>query len=342
MKRIAFFDAKPYDRESFDRVNSQYEIHYYEDKLNPETARLAAGFDAACAFVNDDVGTQTVRILIDEGVGVLAMRCAGYSNVDFQAAEGRLTVVRVPAYSPHAVAEHAMGMLLTVNRRLHKAYIRTREFNFNISGLTGVDLYGKTAGVIGTGKIGRAFIELCRGFGMRVIAHDPYPAEGIDYVPLTQLLHESDVISLHCPLTQQSHHLLDEAAYSRMKRGAFIINTSRGALIDSTALLKALNDGTVRGAGLDVYEEETEYFYEDRSIEPIRDDVLSLLVSKPNVLITSHQAFLTEEALANIASTTLANLDEYFSGRELTNEVRYHRETGRVVEDPRRLQTAHN
>ena len=235
-----------------------------------------------------------------------------------------------------------MGMLLTVNRRLHKAYIRTREFNFNISGLTGVDLYGKTAGVIGTGKIGRAFIELCRGFGMRVIAHDPYPVEGIDYVPLEQLLSESDVISLHCPLTQQSYHLLDEAAFAQMKRGAFIINTSRGALIDSTALLKALNDGTVRGAGLDVYEEETEYFYEDRSIEPIRDDVLSLLVSKPNVLITSHQAFLTEEALSNIASTTLANLDEYFSGRELTNEVRYHRESGRVVEYPRRLKQARN
>ena len=337
MKRIAFFDAKPYDRESFDRANTQYDIHYFEDKLNPETARLAAGFDAACAFVNDDIGTATVRNLIDEGVGVLAMRCAGYSNVDFEAAEGRLTVVRVPAYSPHAVAEHAMGMLLTVNRRLHKAYIRTREFNFNISGLTGVDFHGKTAGVIGTGKIGRAFIDLCRGFGMRVIAHDPYPVEGIDYVPLEVLLAQSDVISLHCPLTNQSYHLLDETAFERMKRGVFLINTSRGALIDSTALLKALNDGTVRGAGLDVYEEETEYFYEDRSIEPIRDDVLSLLVSKPNVLITSHQAFLTEEALANIAETTLRNLDEYFSGQELTNEVRYHRETGKVVEDPRRL-----
>lgn len=337
MKRIAFFDAKPYDRESFDRANVHYEIHYFENKLTPETARLAAGFDAACAFVNDDISAETIRILHEGGVGALAMRCAGYSNVDFRAADGRIRVLRVPAYSPHAVAEHAIGMLLTVNRRLHKAYIRTREFNFNISGLTGVDLYGKTAGVIGTGKIGRAFIDLCRGFGMEVIASDPYPVEGIDYVPLDLLLSRSDVISLHCPLTQQSYHLLDDAAFARMKRGVFLINTSRGALIDSTALLRALNDGTVRGAGLDVYEEETDYFYEDRSAAPIRDDVLSLLVSKPNVLITSHQAFLTEEALANIAETTLRNLDEYFSGAELRNEVCFRCETGKVEEDCRAL-----
>ena len=325
MPAIAFFDAKTYDRASFDLANDRYEIRYFESRLTLQTAKLASGCEAVCAFVNDEIDGRTVGILADNGVKVLAMRCAGYSNVDLKAAEAAgLTVVRVPAYSPHAVAEHAMGLLMAVNRRLHKAYGRTREFNFNIAGLTGVDLYGKTAGVIGTGKIGRAFMDICRGFGMRVLAYDPYPAldAGIEYVSLEELLERSDVISLHCPLTEDSWHLLDADAFARMKKGVFIINTSRGALLDSTALLDALNSGKVRGAGLDVYEEESGYFFKDHSEKPIRDDVLALLVSRPNVLLTSHQAFLTEEALSNIAATTLENLDDYFAGRKLINEVR--------------------
>ena len=338
MKAIAFFDAKPYDRESFDRQNhNRYELRYFESKLTPQTAQLAAGCDGVCAFVNDEIDAQTIETLHGLGVRVIAMRCAGYSNVDFKAAYEKINVVRVPAYSPYAVAEHAMGLLLAVNRKLNKAYNRTREFNFNIAGLTGIDLHGKTAGVIGTGKIGRAFIDLCRGFGMNVIAYDPYPAPGIDYVPLEELLARSDVISLHCPLTEQSYHLLDQAAFERMKPGVFILNTSRGALLDASALLDALNSGRVRGAGLDVYEEEAEYFFEDRSAAPIRDDVLALLVSRPNVLLTSHQAFLTEEALENIADTTLQNLDEFFSDGELSNEVCYRCDTGRVAEDCRKF-----
>lgn len=331
METIAFFDAKPYDRESFDRANSRYELRYFESKLNEQTVRLAAGCDGVCAFVNDDLNEPVIRALCEQGVRVVALRCAGYSNVDLHAAYGNLHVVRVPAYSPHAVAEHAMALLLALNRKLCRAYNRTRDFNFNITGLTGVDLYGKTAGVIGTGKIGRAFVDVCRGFGMRVVAHDPYPSEGIDYLPLDELLAQSDVVSLHCPLTEESYHLLDAAAFARMKPGAFLLNTSRGALLDSAALLDALNGGRLRGAGLDVYEEEAEYFFEDRSDAPVRDDVLALLVTRPNVLLTSHQAFLTEEALANIAETTLQNLDAFFAGGELPNEVCYQCDPGKVA-----------
>lgn len=324
MKSIAFFDAKSYDRVSFDQVNDRYRIRYFESRLTSQTAKLASGCDAVCAFVNDEIDRETIDILDQADVHILAMRCAGYSNVDLTAAEGKVRVVRVPAYSPHAVAEHAMGLLLAVNRKLHKAYGRTREFNFSIAGLTGVDLYGRTAGVIGTGKIGRAFMEICQGFGMQTLAYDPYPlqGQGIQYVPLEELLERSDVISLHCPLTKSSYHLLDAAAFKRMKKGVFIINTSRGALIESSALLEALNSGRVRGAGLDVYEEESGYFFKDHSEKPIQDDMLALLVSRPNVLLTSHQAFLTEEALHNIAQTTLKNLDDYFAGAPLENEVR--------------------
>ena len=340
MKSIAFFDAKPYDTQSFDRLNrlreTPYDLRYFESKLTAQTAGLAAGCEGVCAFVNDQIDAEAIAALHTLGVRVIAMRCAGYSNVDFRAAYRKINVVRVPAYSPHAVAEHAMGLLLAVNRKLHKAYNRTRDFNFNISGLMGVDLYGKTVGVIGTGKIGRAFIDICRGFGMRVVAYDPYPVAGIEYLPLDELLAQSDVISLHCPLTEQSRHLLDAKAFARMKDGVFILNTSRGALIDAAALLEALNSGKARAAGLDVYEEEAEYFFEDRSEKPVRDEVLSLLLSRPNVLLTSHQAFLTEEALANIAETTLANLDAFFAGGELPNEVCYRCDTGKVSEDCRK------
>lgn len=342
-KQIAFFDAKPYDELSFTRRNRElgdrYDIRYFESKLTAQTAQLAAGCEGVCAFVNDTLDAETLATLRELGVRVIAMRCAGYSNVDFKAAYGHINVLRVPAYSPHAVAEHAMALLLAVNRKLCKAYNRTRDFNFSIAGLTGVDLYGKTVGVIGTGKIGRAFMAICKGFGMRVVAYDPYPApdSDIEYLPLDELLRASDVLSLHCPLTEQSRHILDARAFSLMKDGVFLLNTSRGALIDSAALLDALNNGKVRGAGLDVYEEEADYFFEDRSGAPVRDDILALLLTRPNVLLTSHQAFLTEEALANIAETTLQNLDEFFAGGALTNEVCYRCDVGKVVEDCRKL-----
>lgn len=334
MIKVAFFDTKPYDRTWFDALNTKYELVYFESKLNAQTAQLAKGCRGVCAFVNDDVSAAAINILHQNGVEVLAMRSAGYSNVDFRAAHGKLTIVRVPAYSPYAVAEHAMGLLQTLNRKIHRGYIRTRDFNFSLVGLTGVDLHGKTAGVIGTGKIGRVFIDICRGYGMRVLAYDPYPSKQVQatYVPLDTLLRESDVISLHCPLTEYSRHILNRDAFAKMKAGVFIINTSRGALIDSSALLDALNQERVRGAGLDVYEEEADLFFEDLSGQIVRDNVLSLLMSRPNVIITSHQGFFTEEALQNIAQTTLSNLDEYFEGRALSNEVCYCSESGKVSE----------
>ncbi len=334
MKKVTFYDAKPYDIESFNKVNKNYEINFTEAKLSPQTAVLADGSDAVCAFVNDDIGHDTVEALYKCGVKVIAMRCAGYSNVDFKTAYQKINVVRVPAYSPYAVAEHTMGMLLAINRKIHKAYNRTKEFNFNISGLTGIDLHGKTAGIIGTGKIGRAFISICKGVGMKVLAFDPYPIENPDfeYVTLEELLKQSDVISLHCPLTEENHRILNKKAFSMMKKGVFLLNTSRGALIDSAALLDALNDGTIRGAGLDVYEEEGDFFFEDMSDTIVKDDILALLISKPNVLLTSHQAFLTQEALAGIAQTTLENLDDFFSGNDLKNEVCYQCDSGKIIE----------
>ena len=338
MKTIAFFDAKPYDREWFDKANIGYQIRYLESRLTPATVQLAGGADAVCAFVNDDISAEVIDALYALGVRVIAMRCAGYSNVDFVRAYGKINVVRVPAYSPFAVAEHAMALLLDVNRKLHRAYNRTRDFNFSLNGLTGVDLHGKTVGVIGTGKIGRVFMDICKGFGMDVLAYDLYPASGSDirYVPLDELLAKSDVISLHCPLTEQTRHLLSADAFAKMKNGVFIINTSRGALIDTEALLAALNSGKVRGAGLDVYEEEADLFFVDNSGSIMKDDVLALLVSRPNVVLTAHQAFLTEEALANIAKTTMGNLDAFFAGEMLQNEVCYRCDIGKVVEDCRR------
>ncbi len=324
MKRIAFFDTKPYDKEWFDRYNNgRYELVYFEGKLNRHTVGITTDFDGVCGFVNDDINQGVIERLIKNEVGILAMRSAGYSNVDLKAAKGRLPVVRVPFYSPYAVAEHAIGLLLTVNRKLARAVTRTRDFNFSIVGLMGVDLYEKTVGVIGTGTIGRVFINICRGFGMKVVAYDPFPAKNSDikYVSLEELFTQSDVISLHCPLTEQSYHMLDKDAFDKMKKGVFIVNTSRGALIDTNALLEALNSERVRGAALDVYEEETDLFFEDKSGTIIKDDTLSLLISHPNVVLTSHQAFLTEEALEAIARVTFENLDDFFAGRPLRNQV---------------------
>lgn len=325
MERIAFFDTKPYDRIWFDKLNTEYDIKYIDHKLTPDTAAAARGCKAAVVFVNDTVNSETIDELCAVGVKLIALRCAGYNNVDIKYAKDKIDVVRVPVYSPYAVAEHTMALLLTLNRKIHKAFIRTRDFNFSLNGLIGFDLHGKTAGVIGTGQIGRIFIDICRGFGMNVIAYDPYPAKDTDinYAPLDKLFAESDVISLHCPLTNDTRYIINEGSLAKMKEGVVILNTSRGQLIDSDALLQALKDKKVRGAGLDVYEEETSIFFEDYSSTIIKDDVLALLVSMPNVIMTSHQAFLTDEALQKIAEVTLANLGAFFRGEELKNAVLY-------------------
>ena len=323
MKKIAFFDAKPYDRTWFDQLNQHYHIKYYEHKLTPDTISLAHGCEAVIPFVNDTLDRTVIDGLCQEGIKMIALRCAGYNNVDRDAARGRIPVVRVPGYSPYAVAEFTMGLLLTLNRKVHKAYFRTRDFNFSLNGLVGFDLHGRTVGVIGTGKIGQIFIRICQGFGMHVLAYDPYPVPdaSFPYVPLEELLAKSDIISLHCPLTEQTRHLINRDTIARMKDGVYLLNTSRGMLVESESLLDALKNGKIAGAGLDVYEEETEFFFEDRSDMVQRDTLLSLLVSMPNVVLTSHQAFLTNEALHNIAQVTLDNLDAYFKDGTVRNAV---------------------
>ncbi len=324
MDKIAFFDAKPYDREWFDKINTDFEIRYFESRLRPENAKLAEGCRAVCAFVNDEINAKTIETLVEQRVEVILMRCAGYNNVALSAAEGKIKVLRVPAYSPYAVAEHAMGLILALNRKIPRAYIRTRDFNFSLVGLTGFDLHGKTAGVIGTGRIGRVFIDICKGFGMEVIAYDPHPVEleGVEYVSKDELFKRSDIISLHCPLTRETRYIIDEDAIALMKKSVLIVNTSRGRLIDTEALLSALNEKRIGGAALDVYEEESGLFFEDNSDKIVTDEVISMLVSRPNVIITSHQAFLTDEALRNIAEVTLKNFDDFVHGRKLENEVK--------------------
>lgn len=327
--KIAFFDAKPYDRVFFNAENDKYgySITYFEARLTKDSAPLANGFDAVCAFVNDDISEEVVDSLVNGGVKILAMRCAGYNNVNLYASHGRLPVVRVPAYSPYAVAEHAVALLLTLNRNTHRAYYRIREHNFSINGLLGFDLHGKTAGVIGTGKIGKILINILLGFGMKVLAYDYYPDEafaeeaGIEYVNLERVYRESDVISLHCPLTPETRYMINAESIEMMKRGIYIINTSRGHLINTSALIEGLKKGIIGGAGLDVYEEESEYFFEDKSDELLIDDTLARLTTFNNVLITSHQAFFTEEALSNIAGTTLHNIDDFIHGRKLVNGI---------------------
>ena len=324
MITISFYDTKPYDKKYFNIINEQYgfTINYFETKLSARTAKLAEGSDAVCAFVNDDVSAPTVDALNKLGIKIIAMRCAGYNNVDIRYAQDKIPVVRVPAYSPHAVAEHAMALLLTLNRRIHKAFLRTRDFNFSLNGLTGFDLYGKTVGVVGTGKIGSAFIDICRGFGMKVLAYDVFPnLDGVEYVDMETLLERSDLISLHCPLTPSTRHIINAKSIDKMKKGVFIVNTSRGALIDSEALLYGLLNEKLGGACLDVYEEESDLFYEDNSATIVKDDILSRLICLPNVIVTSHQGFLTGEALTNIASTTLENISEFFADGLLDNQI---------------------
>lgn len=324
--KYAFFDAKAYDKPSFDAHGEAAGIKfkYYEAKLDIDTAYLARSCDGVCIFVNDTADAEVIDELQALGVKSIALRCAGFNNVDLRHADGRVTVFRVPAYSPHAVAEHAMAMLLTLVRRTHKAYIRTRDFNFSLNGLTGFDLHGRTVGVVGTGRIGRVFIDICRGFGMRVLAYDKYPAEGVnfEYVPLDRLLAEADIVSLHCPLTDDTYHIIDAENVAKMKKGAYIINTSRGALIDAEALLEGIKSRHIGGACLDVYEEESDIFFEDRSGHIVEDDTLARLIFMPNVLITSHQAFLTEDALEAIAATTVRNIVEFHQTGKCENEVR--------------------
>lgn len=325
MEQIAFFDTKPYDKEWFTKLGGDFKFKFYESKLTPDSAELAKGCKSVVAFVNDDIGKETIDKLCEVGVKLLAMRCSGFNNIDLKHAKGKIDIVRVPTYSPYAVAEHAMAMLLTLNRKIHKAYNRTREFNFSLNGLTGFDLYGKTAGIIGTGQIGCIFMDICKGFGMNVVAYDLYPKKDsdINYVTLDELLGQSSIISLHCPLTTETKFIINSDSIGKMKDGAFIINTSRGKLIDSEALISALKSGKVGGACLDVYEEETSLFFEDCSGEVIDDDELSVLVSMPNVIITSHQAFLTEEALRKIAEVTIFNLKQFYNNEDLKNRVEY-------------------
>lgn len=328
--RLAFFDTKPYDIAGFDRyaIPAGIEIKYYEPNLTPDTVSLAAGYDAVCVFVNDIVNAEVIQKLYESGVKAIVLRCAGFNNVDIKACQGKLRVFRVPAYSPHAVAEHAMALLLTVNRHTHKAHNRTREFNFSLQGLTGFDLYGKTVGIIGTGKIGRVFANICRGFGMRILAYDKYPdpETGLDYGELDELFAQSDIISLHCPLTEETNHLINADTISQMKDGVVIVNTSRGGLVDTEDLIQGIKTGKVGAACLDVYEEEGDLFYEDFSGDIVQDDKLVRLIAMPNVIVTSHQAFLTKEALDNIASTTVNNLVSFFSGNpDLNTEVTFQR-----------------
>ncbi len=331
--KIAFFDAKPYDTKWFDAYGEKQGIRfkYFDTKLNEDTVDLAQGCDGVCVFVNDTVNAKVIDRLCEMGVQIVALRCAGFNNVDMKHAFGKVHVLRVPAYSPYAVAEHAMAMLLTSIRRIHKAYIRTKDFNFSLSGLTGFDLHGKTVGVIGTGRIGRVFIDICRGFGMQVLAYDKYPSDAlvsdgsVRYVPLEGLFSASDIISLHCPLTEETHHIINANVLEQCKRGVVIINTSRGALVDAEALLAGIKSRQVGAACLDVYEEESELFFEDNSGHILEDDTLARLISMPNVIVTSHQAFLTEEALENIAQTTVENIVGFIRTQQCPNELCYRR-----------------
>ncbi len=345
--KLILFDAKPYDQEFFNKINDDprygYEIHYITGRLTEDTVALTAGFDCVCVFVNDNVNASIINKLYENGIRILALRSAGYNNVDLDAAYRRIHVVRVPAYSPYAIAEHTVALMLSLNRKTHRAYLRTRENNFTINGLLGFDMHQKTAGVIGTGKIGKVVIQILRGFGMRILAFDVYPdhkfakENGIEYVSLDTIYRESDIVTLHCPLTPENVHMINTDTISRMKNGVMIINTGRGKLINTRDLITGLKEKKIGSAGLDVYEEEGDYFFEDFSAEPISDDVLVRLLSFPNVLVTSHQAFFTREAMENITETTLENIRYYFQENKLPNEICYRCSEGKCS----RVETGH-
>ena len=327
--KITFFDAKPYDIASFEAHNQSFgfDIHYHESHLNKDNAILANGSDVVCAFVNAVIDKKVIDQLVSFGVKLIALRSAGYNNVDLQAAKGRIRIVRVPAYSPYAVAEHTLALMLTLNRKIHKAYSRTRDGNFALHGLMGFDMHGKTAGIIGTGKIAKILIRTLCAMGMKILAYDLYPDEqfaaetGITYTTLDHLYSNADIISLHVPLTKETEYMINHDSIARMKEGVMIINTGRGKLIQTKALINGLKCKKIGAAGLDVYEEEGEYFYEDRSDIIMNDDTLARLLSFNNVIVTSHQAFFTKEALANIAETTLQNIQDFVDHKTLINEV---------------------
>jgi D-lactate dehydrogenase len=328
---VAVFSAKAYDRrfleDANERAGSPHRLVFLDLGLNEDTAILARGAAAVCAFVNDRVDRPVIERLADQGTRLIALRSAGFNNVDLEAARrSKIAVGRVPGYSPEAVAEHTVAMMLSLNRHMHRAYARVREGNFSLDGLLGFDVHGRTAGVVGTGKIGVAVVRILRGFGCRVLAHDPYPnddcaALGVTYVPLDTLLHESHIVTLHCPLTPQTHRLIDAAAIGKMPRGAMLINTSRGAVVDTRAVIDALKSGALGYLGLDVYEEEADLFFNDLSDKVITDDVFARLLTFPNVLITGHQAFFTAEALAAIADATIENVSHFESTGRPAHEV---------------------
>lgn len=327
--KIAFFSTEPYDKEYFERYNKQHEILFFDAGLNEQTVKLATGCAAVCAFVNDQLNARVITALKEMGIKIIAQRCAGFNNVDILAAnENKVVVVRVPAYSPHAVAEHALALIMTLNRKTHKAYNRVREGNFSLDRLTGFDIYGKTVGVVGTGKIGQCFARIMQGLGCTIIAFDiitnkEMEAIGVKYLPLKEVLEQSDIVSLHCPLTEQTKHLINTDTVEIMKTGAMLINTSRGALVDTKAVIKALKSGKLGYLGIDVYEQEQKLFFHDLSENVITDDVLIRLLGFPNVLITSHQGFLTDEALTQIALVTLQNLTDFEEHKPLANKVGY-------------------
>ena len=331
MKNIKaiFYDVKEYDKEFFRKYGKDYniEMKFLKEKLNEETVDLSKGYEVVCAFTNDTINKNVVDIMAENGVKLLAMRCAGFNNVSLKDINDRFKVVRVPAYSPYAIAEYTVGMILALNRKIHKAYVRTREGNFSINGFMGFDLYKKTVGIIGAGKIAQILIKILKGFGTRVIAYDPYPNEkvakelGFEFVDLDTLYKESDIISLNCPLTKETKYIINRESMNKMKDGVMIVNTGRGMLIDSIDLIEALKDKKIGSAALDVYEEEEEYFFEDMSNKVIEDDILGRLLSFHNVLITSHQAYFTEEAVEAITKTTLDNIKDFAEGKELINEV---------------------
>lgn len=327
MIKVALFDSKNYDMPGFDKYScDEIKIKYFETKLCEDTVELARNFDCVCVFVNDEINEAVIDKLYSYGVRLIALRCAGFNNVNTRAAYKKIHIVRVPAYSPDSVAEHTMAMLLTSVRRIHKAYNRTRDFNFSLSGFTGFEMKGKTVGVIGTGKIGKEFINICRGFKMNVIAFDPFPdnSSKIEYVGTDTLYSSSDIISLHCPLTPETEKIINEDSISKMKKGVIILNTSRGALINTAALIDGIKSKKIGAACLDVYEEESDIFFEDKSGHIMLDDNLARLLSMPNVLVTSHQAFLTQEALDSIARTTVKNIKSFFDSGKCENEICYH------------------
>lgn len=327
--KVLFYDIKDYDKEFFKRYGKDYniEMKFLREKLTEETVDLTKGFDVVCAFTNDDINKNVIDGMAENGIKLLAMRCAGFNNVDLKAIKNRFKVVRVPAYSPYAIAEYTIGMILSLNRKIHKAYVRTREGNFSINGLMGFDLYGKTVGIIGAGKIAQILIKILKGFGTKVIAYDPYPNEkvakelGFEFVDLDTLYANSDIISLNCPLTKETKYIINRDSMNKMKDGVMIVNTGRGMLIDTVDLIEALKDKKIGAAALDVYEEEEDYFFEDMSNKVIEDDILGRLLSFHNVLVTSHQAYFTEEAVEAITNVTLNNIKDFIEGKELVNEV---------------------